>query len=163
MIDYAARSGSTAGASDGRVGRRAFVARCAAGLVALGVGGASGGCASLAARRIQPVDGRLEIPLESHPELLEPDGHLRFEPVGHFEAIHVLALDDRRFAALSVVCTHLGCDVDVERERLVCPCHGSTYDRSGAVLQGPAELPLRRYATRVTPDGLLIVNLREGT
>jgi cytochrome b6-f complex iron-sulfur subunit len=44
--------------------------------------------------------------------------------------------------ALSLVCTHLGCSVTVTADGLVCPCHGSRFDRQGKVLHGPADRPL---------------------
>ena len=71
-----------------------------------------------------------------------------------------LALGEGAFAAVSPICTHLGCTVDIQGERLVCPCHGSTYDRVGKVLQGPAQQPLARYRTALSADGVLTVDLR---
>lgn len=53
--------------------------------------------------------------------------------------------------ALDLVCTHLGCTVNVTPTGLVCPCHGSSFDREGKVLEGPADRPLKRYA--VEADG----------
>jgi cytochrome b6-f complex iron-sulfur subunit len=53
--------------------------------------------------------------------------------------------------ALSLVCTHLGCTVQVTPTELICPCHGSTFDRQGRVLKGPADRQLERY--RVEPRG----------
>jgi len=44
--------------------------------------------------------------------------------------------------ALSLVCTHLGCTINVAADGLSCPCHGSRFDRRGRVLQGPADRPL---------------------
>lgn len=46
--------------------------------------------------------------------------------------------------ALSLICTHLGCTVSVTPEGLVCPCHGSRFDRQGRVLTGPAQRSLAR-------------------
>lgn len=57
--------------------------------------------------------------------------------------------------ALSLVCTHLGCTVSVTPEGMVCPCHGSRFDRSGTVLSGPAERPLPRLI--VEQDGATLV------
>jgi len=57
--------------------------------------------------------------------------------------------------ALSLVCTHLGCTVSVTPEGMVCPCHGSRFDRSGTVLAGPAERPLPRLI--VEQDGATLV------
>jgi cytochrome b6-f complex iron-sulfur subunit len=48
--------------------------------------------------------------------------------------------------ALSLVCTHLGCTVQVTPTGLVCPCHGSSFDRQGRVLSGPADRALQRLS-----------------
>lgn len=60
--------------------------------------------------------------------------------------------------ALSVVCTHLGCPVDVVRDRFACPCHGSLYSASGAVLKGPTERPLERVGVSLSPRGTIVVD-----
>ncbi|BAY12849.1 Rieske 2Fe-2S domain-containing protein [Calothrix sp. NIES-2098] len=48
--------------------------------------------------------------------------------------------------AISPICTHLGCTVkwNTEKNRFICPCHGSQYDSLGRVVHGPARrsLPL---------------------
>ena len=45
---------------------------------------------------------------------------------------------------LNAICTHLGCVVPYESSLglFQCPCHGSRYSNEGAVLRGPAPLPL---------------------
>jgi cytochrome b6-f complex iron-sulfur subunit len=63
--------------------------------------------------------------------------------------------------ALDLVCTHLGCTLAVTPTGLTCPCHGSSFDRQGNVLKGPADRPLTRYAVQVGKDGIS-VSLREG-
>ncbi|HTW99967.1 MAG TPA: Rieske 2Fe-2S domain-containing protein, partial [Acidimicrobiales bacterium] len=43
------------------------------------------------------------------------------------------------------ICTHAGCTVNFDEsvEEFICPCHGSEYNAAtGAVLRGPAPLPL---------------------
>lgn len=57
--------------------------------------------------------------------------------------------------ALSAVCTHMGCVVPwvPARERFVCPCHASEYDREGRVLRGPAPLPLQLEHAGVEEKG----------
>jgi len=54
--------------------------------------------------------------------------------------------------ALNLICTHLGCTVTVTPTGLICPCHGSTFDRAGNVLQGPADRPLERYRVESSGD-----------
>lgn len=52
--------------------------------------------------------------------------------------------DDLEYYALNAVCTHLGCVVPWDRSanKFKCPCHGSQYSKTGAVVRGPAPLPL---------------------
>jgi cytochrome b6-f complex iron-sulfur subunit len=53
------------------------------------------------------------------------------------------------FIALTAVCTHEACDVTgFQNQTYVCPCHGSQYNTSGAVVQGPATRALRQFATQ---------------
>ena len=59
--------------------------------------------------------------------------------------------------ALDLVCTHLGCTVAVTPAGLVCPCHGSRFDRRGKVLEGPAGRPLRRYAAEVGAEWITVL------
>jgi len=63
--------------------------------------------------------------------------------------------------ALDSTCTHLGCRVswNSESQELKCPCHGGTYDRTGAVKSGPPPAPLARFDTRVEADGRVMVQL----
>jgi Rieske Fe-S protein len=141
------------------LGRREFVCACAGAIAGLTLGG----CASLMTRTVRPVDGRLELALAQYPELMEQGGSLKVLPEGETEPVYVLAMADGSYSALSPICTHLACTVEIEGARLVCPCHGSTYDRGGAVLQGPAQRPLARYRARLSADGVLTIDLRERT
>lgn len=62
------------------------------------------------------------------------------------------------FSAISAVCTHLGCVVNVTKEGFFCPCHGSRFDPSGKVKAGPAPRPLPWYRVSLAPDGQLAVD-----
>jgi Rieske Fe-S protein len=61
------------------------------------------------------------------------------------------------FTALTATCTHFGCTISgYESQTFVCPCHGSRFSPSGSVQRGPADRPLRSYATRFADDVLTI-------
>lgn len=59
--------------------------------------------------------------------------------------------------ALGLVCTHLGCTVTVAPDALLCPCHGSVFDRSGRVVKGPAGKPLPRHRVEDRGDTLVVL------
>jgi Rieske Fe-S protein len=142
--------------------RREFVQRCVSASAVASGSLILTGCASLAVRNVTPVNGRIHLALNRYPELTEAGGSLRVQADGMREPIYVLAQADGGFTAISPICTHLGCTVEIERDRLVCPCHGSTYDRAGSVLKGPAERSLSHYRTRLA-DGVLVIELRESS
>ena len=60
-------------------------------------------------------------------------------------------VDEERFIAFSVHCTHMGCPVRwlPDAELFMCPCHGGVYYGDGAVAAGPPPGPLTRLAVRV--------------
>ncbi len=62
------------------------------------------------------------------------------------------------FRAASAICTHLGCTVNLAGDGFHCPCHGSVFDRSGAVLSGPAPAGLTWYELTLSRDGHLVIN-----
>jgi Rieske Fe-S protein len=100
--------------------------------------------------------GRVRLALADFPDLGRPLGAIRIQPNGMEDPVIVLAEPGGGFRALSPICTHRGCTVDVRGERLVCPCHGSTYDRAGTVLRGPAERALTGFAVMRDGEHLVI-------
>lgn len=114
------------------------------------------GCASLVTRRVPLENGRVRLSLRQNPELAEPGGSLRLMPDGWEDPLYLLVLDGGGFAALSSICTHRGCTVDLGGPGLKCPCHGSQYDREGRVTRGPAARSLTRYPVRTSGDELII-------
>jgi len=58
--------------------------------------------------------------------------------------------------ALSLTCTHLGCIVNVTPTGLICPCHGSTFNRAGEVLSGPATRRLDRLEVLMEGDDVVV-------
>jgi len=64
------------------------------------------------------------------------------------------------FYALSAVCSHLGCLTVWKQESgtIACPCHGSTFQRDGSIIAGPAPKPLLWLKMWLTDDGDLMVD-----
>jgi cytochrome b6-f complex iron-sulfur subunit len=63
------------------------------------------------------------------------------------------------YRAASAVCTHLGCTVNLSGEGgFHCPCHGSVFDPSGAVVGGPAPAPLAWFELTLSRDGHLVID-----
>jgi Rieske Fe-S protein len=119
-------------------------------------------CASVAVTPVSMSGGVVRLSLRDHPRLGQPGGYAKLQPAGLPSPVYVLVVDGG-FVAVSPICMHLGCTVNIEGPRLVCPCHGSMYDRQGAVLRGPTERPLRTYPTQVTEEGELVIRVGSAT
>jgi cytochrome b6-f complex iron-sulfur subunit len=65
--------------------------------------------------------------------------------------------NDQGFKALSLVCPHLGCTVNVTDEGFACPCHGSRFLADGSLRNSPASHPLPSLKTEVNDEGHLIL------
>lgn len=61
--------------------------------------------------------------------------------------IIIIRSTDTVYLALSKICTHSQCTVTYNstNKNIPCPCHGSLYTTSGAVVNGPAPNPLKSY------------------
>jgi cytochrome b6-f complex iron-sulfur subunit len=69
--------------------------------------------------------------------------------------------DEEGIAAISAICTHLGCIVAQAADGFECPCHGSRFGPEGRVTQGPAPSPLTWYEVSLAPDGQIVVDTRK--
>jgi len=134
------------------VDRRTFTGLLAGGLLSACLSG----CATLAATTVRRQGGQVRIRLQDHPELTGASGSLRVRVDDTDELFYILRQPDGSFLALSPICTHQGCTVQIAKPYLECPCHGSVYDLRGEVVRGPAELPLRSVPVRLLADVLVI-------
>ena len=73
---------------------------------------------------------------------------------------YLIVKDDKTLESygLNAVCTHLGCVVpwSAANNKFMCPCHGSQYAPTGAVVRGPAPLPLALAHCDVAEDGKIM-------
>lgn len=65
---------------------------------------------------------------------------------------------NNRIAAVSIVCTHLGCvPTWLPNERKYkCPCHGSGYKQDGTNFEGPTPRPLERFKIYLDGNNLIV-------
>lgn len=76
------------------------------------------------------------------------------------DATYLIVKDDGTLEnyGLNAVCTHLGCVVpwSAANNKFMCPCHGSQYAPTGAVVRGPAPLPLALAHLDVDESGKIV-------
>ena len=62
--------------------------------------------------------------------------------------------------AIYQVCTHLGCLIPFiqSENRFICPCHGSTFERTSSYVRGPAGRNLDQFVVEVDPQGSITVD-----
>lgn len=60
------------------------------------------------------------------------------------------------YTALSSECNHAGCSVNLAGAQFKCPCHGSAFALDGALIKGPATLPLLALTVTPSSDGTAI-------
>ena len=85
-------------------------------------------------------------------------------PVGGTKAIiyggvSVLVLRTKEsLRAFSLVCTHLGCLVEWQKDKkeFYCPCHDGRFDEFGDVLAGPPPIPLEQFPVQVEGDTVTV-------
>ena len=72
--------------------------------------------------------------------------------------IIIIRSTDTVYLALSKVCTHSQCTVtyNSSSKDIPCPCHGSKFNTEGAVLNGPAASPLKKYDVKQNGNILTI-------
>jgi Rieske Fe-S protein len=130
--------------------RRVFL-RMLGGTTVVGLAGAQLGCPFGAT----PARGPIDV------------GSAQQVPVGTLRALDepvAIGRDEKGLYALSTVCAHKGCDIrkhgEIGPSGIECSCHGSKFDRNGAVTHGPAEHGLDHYRVEVK-DGRVVVHAGE--
>ena len=135
------------------VPRRDFLSLSGWWAAGLAVFGSLLGMARLAKPSVLPeVGNRFRI---GRPEDF-PAGTARVIPERN---VHVVSKKEG-LAAVSLICTHLGCIVGKTEEGYDCPCHGSKFGQAGEIISGPAPRGLRWLEVSLAADGSLVVDAR---
>jgi Rieske Fe-S protein len=70
--------------------------------------------------------------------------------------ICVYRFNENEYSALWMRCTHQGTELQVFGDKLQCPAHGSEFDKTGTVQNGPADIKLRTFPITIEKDQLKI-------
>jgi len=70
--------------------------------------------------------------------------------------ICVYRIEENKYNALWLECTHQGNEVQVFGDKLQCPAHGSEFSNSGLVTNGPADRNLRTFPVTIEGNYLKI-------
>jgi len=103
--------------------------------------------------------------------LEEPDPRVRLTSIAKFKEMKPgdvledykdsgkfwIIREENRIAAVSIICTHLGCVPSwlPNDRKFKCPCHGSGFKPNGVNFEGPAPRPLERF--KLFMDGDVVV------
>ncbi|MBD2169051.1 Rieske (2Fe-2S) protein [Calothrix sp. FACHB-156] len=65
---------------------------------------------------------------------------------------------NKKLVAVSPLCSHRNCVVDwkQDKQRFVCPCHGSEFGTDGKVVKGPADRGLKPFEAKIEDNRFLV-------
>ena len=135
--------------------RRCFLESTAAATCsALLLGGCQSGGGSEGS--VSPTGGMAQLTFAMFPKLQTVGSGVVADLGG--ELIAVIRTGDMTATALSAVCTHSGCTVEIQTGSapLFCPCHGSKFSESVVVIRGPARTSLRVHTATVDAAGVTV-------
>jgi cytochrome b6-f complex iron-sulfur subunit len=86
-----------------------------------------------------------------------PPGGFKIFPFGGEPGILIRGKDGA-YRALSAVCTHLGCTVQLRPggQSIWCACHNGFYDLEGRNVSGPPPRPLESYVVHVIGGDVVV-------
>jgi len=117
----------------------------------------SAGLAILSAVRSGIAQRRLALGLDKVEKLKTPGGAALLKIQGR----KLLFIRDSKESVhvLDSTCTHKQCTVEYNREkqRIICPCHGSNFSVDGKVLKGPSKKPLQAFKAMLDSDNNRII------
>ena len=101
----------------------------------------------------------------TEPPALNPAGKFYVVKVAPGQGVQVAsgtvpADTQQDIEAIYQVCTHLGCLIPFQdaENRFICPCHGSTFERSSQYVRGPATRNLDQFEVEIQEGGVIVVD-----
>ncbi len=136
----------------GKLSRRDFIKRSAVGVIASG--------AMLSSINIEAFTksgaGKAKFSKSGDDVIVKLSDNAALTKVGGnvkvSDELILIRKSETEFLAIRTICSHKGCDVELEADKFVCPCHGSEYTLDGKVTQGPAKENLKTFETIFDSD-----------
>ncbi len=102
----------------------------------------------------KPIDFTINISVSPYTSLNTPGGFYVESTTG----IIIARTLKNEFIAVSSACTHQGVTVEFQSNanRFFCAAHGSAFDATGAVTNGPATAALKQYKTSLSGANLRV-------
>jgi Rieske Fe-S protein len=98
------------------------------------------------------INDEIQIPVASFTQ-----SNMQFvRPKGWYYDIAVQKKEDNTYEALLMQCTHQENQLTPASNGYTCSLHGSQFNKDGKVTKGPAENPLKHYATSINQENLII-------
>jgi Rieske Fe-S protein len=131
--------------------RREFLARSAAAAAGVAVIAAGCGDGQFGPSAVVASAGAVTLKVSSVTGLATVGQLVQISPSDKFVAVKRTSAAPPTFAAFSMICTHEGCPTLIRSNHFECDCHGSQFDNSGHVTQGPAARDLPTVPTSYDP------------
>ncbi len=145
------------------IDRLTFLKSCGAtcaGLVGLSL--FTAGCKSVYYAQLPVLNGKIIQINRKEFEAVSKKGEVSIRPFilielkGQSHPIYLYRRSADDYSAVLMKCTHQGNELNAHDGHLTCPAHGSEYDSSGKVTEGPAEKNLTAYRVSTDPQTIFI-------
>jgi Rieske Fe-S protein len=107
-----------------------------------------------------PASGRIVMAIKDFPQLMKVGGGLVGAADGMPEPVAIARESESQFVAMAGMCTHMKCILRYNQLNVTldCPCHGSSFELDGTVINGPAVKALSIHGTEFdgTTLGILL-------
>ncbi|GAA3972687.1 ubiquinol-cytochrome c reductase iron-sulfur subunit [Mucilaginibacter dorajii] len=135
--------------------RRKFIQQSCSLCVAVGAGmviGSLDGCATLPVYKTAVANNAVSVPVA----IFATTSFQLIQPKNQYYNIGLKKEADGTYTALLLKCTHADNQLTPTGNGYKCDLHGSAFSATGKVITGPAERPLKKYATEIQSDQIII-------
>ena len=136
--------------------RKIFLKQSALGCIGLTAVLGLASCGAIATLTVVPSNNLIEIPLT---QMLDKT-FLKVRSKSLQYDILLIKKADGTYYSLYMKCTHNDAGVMFDGQNFQCPLHGSSFNKLGAVTNGPASTELKKMKTEIKSQNIIIsINL----